>query len=131
MNNNIDKRCEEIGGYSRDKKKYFELENRSELQHIASLRGNVFLEQVVLDMKKLNDEKKRSLRNSTQLVHDQIPLITSVNNGQRSHVRKIPIWMNDYEVTRINQFNNLLTHFALFSYSNHMTFEDDVKKIKW
>jgi hypothetical protein len=43
LNNNIDKRCEEIGGYLRDKEKSFKVENRSELQHIASLRKkNIF-----------------------------------------------------------------------------------------
>jgi hypothetical protein len=30
------------------------------------------------------------MRNSTQLVRDQISLITSVDNDQRSYVRKIP-----------------------------------------
>jgi hypothetical protein len=38
LNNNIDKRCEEIGGYLRDKEKSFKLENRSDLHHIASVR---------------------------------------------------------------------------------------------
>jgi hypothetical protein len=38
LNNNIDKRCEEIGGYLRDQEKSFKLENRSELHHIASVR---------------------------------------------------------------------------------------------
>jgi len=38
LNNNIDKRCEEIGGYLRDKKKSFKLENRSELHYIAFVR---------------------------------------------------------------------------------------------
>lgn len=39
--------------------------------------------------------------------------------------------MNDYEVTSINQFDDLLTYFALFLYYNHVTSEDAVKEIKW
>jgi len=34
----FDKRCKEIENYLRDKEITFELEKRSELQHIASLR---------------------------------------------------------------------------------------------
>jgi len=58
-------------------------------------------------------------------------LITSVNNDQQLYVRKIPTLMNDYEVTRINQFDDLLTYFALFLYYNQVTSKDDVKEIKW
>jgi len=38
--------------------------------------------------------------------------------------------MNDYEVTRINQFDDLLTYFALFLYYNQVTSKDAIKEIK-
>jgi hypothetical protein len=61
LESNIDKRHYEIESYLRNEEKVFELEKKSELQHIASLRKKKVekkLEQVALDTKKLNDEKK-------------------------------------------------------------------------
>jgi hypothetical protein len=58
-------------------------------------------------------------------------LITLVNNDQQLYVRKIPTLMNDYEVTRINQFDDLFTYFSLFLYYNHVTSKDVVQEIKW
>jgi len=39
--------------------------------------------------------------------------------------------MSDYEVTRIDQPNDPLTYFALFSYYDLMNFKDAIKEIKW
>jgi hypothetical protein len=39
--------------------------------------------------------------------------------------------MSDYEVTTVNQSDNPLTHFDLFSYCNLVTFDDTVKETKW
>ena len=62
------------------------------------------LKQVALDIKKLNDEKKkRPMKKSQQLIGNQVSLITSTNNYQRSeHATKRPTWMNNYEATKIN-----------------------------
>jgi hypothetical protein len=59
LESSIDKRREEIESYLRDKEKAFELEKKSELQHIASLREKAEkeLEQVTLEMKKLDAER--------------------------------------------------------------------------
>jgi len=56
------KRQKEIESYLRNEEKVFELEKRSELQHITSLKKKKQkkkLEQDALDTKKLNDEKKK------------------------------------------------------------------------
>jgi hypothetical protein len=39
-------------------------------------------------------------------------------------------WITDYEVTRIKQSDDLLTHFALLSYCDPVTSEDVIKEIK-
>lgn len=59
LESSIDKRREEIESYLRDKEKAFELEKKSELQHIDSLREKAEkeLEQVTLEMKKLDAER--------------------------------------------------------------------------
>jgi len=83
LKSNIDKRCEEIENYFRDKEKAFEIEKRSELHYIDPLREKAEkkLEQVALDIKKLNDEKKeKPIENASQLLDDQSPLVMSANN---------------------------------------------------
>lgn len=59
LESSIDKRREEIESHLRDKEKAFELEKKSELQHIASLREKAEkeLEQATLEMKKLEAER--------------------------------------------------------------------------
>ena len=43
------------------------------------------------------------MKKSQQLIGNQVPLITSTNNYQRSeHATKRPTWMNNYEATKIN-----------------------------
>ena len=39
--------------------------------------------------------------------------------------------MTDYEVTGIDQADDPLMHFALFSYCNPTTFEEAIKESKW
>ena len=39
--------------------------------------------------------------------------------------------MSDYEVTGIDQYEDPLTHFALFSYYDPTSFESAVKESKW
>ncbi|RVW19208.1 Retrovirus-related Pol polyprotein from transposon RE2 [Vitis vinifera] len=52
--------------------------------------------------------------------------------GSSSHrVRKRLAWMSDYEVTGIDQYEDPLTHFALFSYYDPTSFESAVKESKW
>jgi hypothetical protein len=85
------------------------------------------IKQVVLEKKKLNDEKKNMhIENASYLVDDQNPLVTSVNNDQLSqNIRKKPTCMSNYEIIGINQSN---THFSLFACCDLVTFEDAIKK---
>ncbi|CAK7324060.1 unnamed protein product [Dovyalis caffra] len=59
LESSIEKRREEIESYLSDKEKAFELEKKTELQHIASLREKAEkeLEQAALEMKKLDAER--------------------------------------------------------------------------
>lgn len=38
--------------------------------------------------------------------------------------------MNDYKITRFNQYDDSFIHFAIFSNCNPMTFEEVVKRTK-
>ena len=46
------------------------------------------------------------------------------------HVRKRPAWMTDYEVTGIDQYEDPLIHFALFSDCDPTAFEETIKIAK-
>ncbi|CAL0313812.1 unnamed protein product [Lupinus luteus] len=48
----------------------------------------------------------------------------------RSRIRKRPAWMEDFEVTGINQIDDPVTHFALFSDCDPTTFESAAKEAK-
>lgn len=54
---------------------------------------------------------------------------TSLQKSDR--VRRRPRWMADYEVTGVDQDDDLLTHFALFSDCDPTLFEEAVKESKW
>ena len=47
------------------------------------------------------------------------------------HSEEAPAWMTDYEVTRIDQSEDPITHFALFSDYDPTTFESAMKESKW
>ncbi|KAK8667478.1 hypothetical protein V6N13_007627 [Hibiscus sabdariffa] len=57
------------------------------------------------------------------------PIIESEERPQR--VKRRPVWMTDYEVTRIDQTEDPLTLFALFSDCDPTVFEETVKELKW
>lgn len=66
----------------------------------------------------------------TQIVPtDQSPLTAESQRPQR--VRRRPAWMIDYEVTGVDQGDDPLTHFALFSDCDPTVFEVAVKEPKW
>jgi hypothetical protein len=75
------------------------------------------LEEVALDTKKLNDEKKeRPMNKSPQLIGDQVSLIISVNNDQRSpHAKK---GLHGSIIMRQLKSINLLIHFLISLYSH-------------
>lgn len=55
-----------------------------------------------------------------------------IPNSQWPHrVRKRPTWISDYKITKTNQFDDLLTHLALFSDYDPIVFKDVVKETKW
>ena len=53
------------------------------------------------------------------------------NEGRPQCGRSIPTWLTDYEVTGIDQFEDLLTHFPLFFACNPIAFEEAIKKSEW
>lgn len=59
---------------------------------------------------------------------DQSSLTAESQKPQR--VRRTPTWMIDYEVTGVDQGDDPLTHFALFSYCDPIIFEAAVKEPK-
>ena len=59
-----------------------------------------------------------------------VPIITQEEERPQC-ARRRPAWMFDYEVTRIDQSGDSLTHFALFSDCDPITFESAVKESKW
>ena len=56
---------------------------------------------------------------------------TDIVAQSHRRIRKKPAWMYDYEVTGIDQSEDPLTHFALFSDCDPTTFESAVKDAKW
>ena len=62
-------------------------------------------------------------------IADQNPLAAESQRPQR--VRRRPTWMTNYEVTGVDQGDDPLTYFALFSYCDPTIFEVAVKEPKW
>ena len=59
--------------------------------------------------------------------------LTGISDGlERSQrAKRRPAWMSDYEVTGIDQTEDPLTHFSLFSDCDPTTFEEAIKEPKW
>ena len=54
------------------------------------------------------------------------------NDEKRSqHVIQKSIWMSDYKIFEIDQFDKPFTHFVLFLDCDSMTFKDIIKEPKW
>jgi len=74
------------------------------------------------------------LENSSELTPIAIEILPTVAETTDAivqtlyRIRKRPTWMKDYEVTEID---DLITHFAPFSYCDPIVFEDAVKNSKW
>ena len=60
---------------------------------------------------------------------DQSPLGADSQRSQR--VQRKAAWMTDYVITGVDQSDDPLTHFALFSYCDPTIFEVAVKEPKW
>lgn len=56
---------------------------------------------------------------------------TATNEERPQRVRRRPAWMTDYEVAEIDQTEDTLTYFALFSDCDPTIFEEAVKESKW
>ena len=62
---------------------------------------------------------------------EQVATQVSPEVAREPRSRKRPIWMDDYEVTRIGQSEDPIVHFALFADCDPVTFEQAVKQSKW
>lgn len=56
--------------------------------------------------------------------------LDATTNLHPQHTRKKLAWMSDYKVTKFDNSKKILTHFALFSYCNPLSFEVNVKEVK-
>jgi hypothetical protein len=74
------------------------------------------------------------LENSSEVTPIAVEIIPTVAETTDAtiqtlyRIRKRPTWIKDYEVTEID---DLITHFAPFSYCDLIVFEDVVKNSKW
>ena len=46
-------------------------------------------------------------------------------------LKRRPTWMSDYEVTEIDQSEDLLIHFALYADCDLVTYEETVQHSRW
>ncbi|KAJ7980732.1 Retrovirus-related Pol polyprotein from transposon TNT 1-94 [Quillaja saponaria] len=72
--------------------------------------------------------------NTTPTVAEILPTTVEATDAAAQslqRVRKRPAWMKDYEITGIDQTEDSITHFALFSDYDPTTFESAVKESKW
>ena len=74
-----------------------------------------------------NEQEEEGTQNV--LIANQSPLAAESQRPQR--VRRRPTWMTNYEVTGVDQGDDPLTYFALFSYCDPTIFEVAVKEPKW
>ena len=82
----------------------------------------------------LFDNDSENSSEATPTAAEILPIVAeATDTAAQSHrrIRKRPAWMYDYEVTGIDQSEDPLTHFALFSYCDPTTFESVVKDAKW
>lgn len=59
------------------------------------------------------------------------PLPAAKESERPQRIRRRPAWMEEYEVSGIDQTDDPLTHFVLFSDCDPTTFEEAVKEAKW
>nr|CAN63536.1 hypothetical protein VITISV_002860 [Vitis vinifera] len=76
----------------------------------------------------MENEQEEEVTQNVPIV-DQSPLATESQRPQR--VRKRPAWMTNHEVTGVDQGEDPLTYFAMFSDCDLIIFETAVKEPKW
>ncbi|XP_074580864.1 uncharacterized protein LOC141837341 [Curcuma longa] len=76
----------------------------------------------------MEDKQHEEISQNTPIA-DQSSMEVESQRPQR--VRRRPAWMSNYEVTGIDQGDDPLIHFALFSDCDPTTFESAVKDAKW
>ncbi|KAE8656273.1 hypothetical protein F3Y22_tig00117005pilonHSYRG00292 [Hibiscus syriacus] len=76
----------------------------------------------------MEDEQKEEVTQNVPIA-EQSPLAAESQRSQR--VQRRPTWMHDYEVARIDQSEDPLNHFALFSDCDPTSFEVAVTEPKW
>ncbi|TYK18829.1 Retrovirus-related Pol polyprotein from transposon TNT 1-94 [Cucumis melo var. makuwa] len=75
--------------------------------------------------------KRDQLGSTDGLVNPPSLSTTSDNEERPQRTKRKPAWMTDYEVTEIDESDDPLTYFALFSYCNPTVFEEAIKDPKW
>lgn len=64
--------------------------------------------------------------------NSQVEVEDDVSNEPRlQRTRRRPTWMQDHEISGVNQTNDPLAHFALFSGHDPIVFHDAIKELKW
>ncbi|TXG66880.1 hypothetical protein EZV62_008155 [Acer yangbiense] len=84
-------------------------------------------QQILVDFDGENEDERQQLVENEQ---QPIPIATQ-DEQQPQRARTRPAWMTNYDVTGIDQSEDPLTHFALFSYCDPTTFKAVVKESKW
>ncbi|KAA0058510.1 Retrovirus-related Pol polyprotein from transposon TNT 1-94 [Cucumis melo var. makuwa] len=93
--------------------------------------------QVSTNFDGINDEESQKQAKRDQLDSTDGPVnppslsTTSDNKERPQRTRRKPAWMTDYEVTGIDESNDPLTYFALFSDCDPTVFEKAIKDPKW
>ncbi|GMI82753.1 hypothetical protein HRI_001944600 [Hibiscus trionum] len=87
-------------------------------------------QRIHVDFEDGDEETRQQVEtNDEQIVTEEIPAVGAVERAQR--VKKRPAWMQDYVIPGIDQYDDPVVHFALFSNFDPVTFEEAVKKLKW
>ncbi|GMJ14865.1 hypothetical protein HRI_005155700 [Hibiscus trionum] len=71
-------------------------------------------QRIHVDFEDKDEETRQQVEtNDEQIVPEEIPVVGAVERAQR--VKKRPAWMQDYVITGIDQYDDPVVHFALFS----------------
>ncbi|KAI3474406.1 hypothetical protein Pfo_029267 [Paulownia fortunei] len=80
------------------------------------------------------EEKQQQQSQPAAVIQDEPTLaqnLPGATEQRPERLRRRPAWMTDYEVTRIDQSEDPLIHFALFADCDPIAFEEAVKQTKW
>ena len=79
------------------------------------------------DEEESNESRSDSVNKATETsLHEASE--TSLQNMQ--HLKRRPIWMNDYTSSQEFFDENTLAHLALFAESDHIAFDEEIKDLK-